>query len=402
LIVSRDNADDRLQGTQGSVEATATCGNSGESSRSSSRSSSSNSSNSEIASFLIIISFDFVDLLDLDLLFSPSSTSRRRSPLLPRRNLGHRPSGLLPVALLLDGEDQAAGKRIEREEDEEKRHERRPCCFPFLCLKKKSNNNNNKKTSQPFPSSLDEAIRMARKATRAALDSGAVSVAEVEMPSSALYAVMGDAEGANEMTYSAELLRDFLREWEPRLGSKVRVFFPDKQELAVVTRGRWMDPAAGSAGVKASFAQTSCSLDFLTDPTFLGDMGLDVKKRDASKLFDPDGKGERDELLVIAYPSFNVNEMIAVDDAWKAMTARRAKAKAAEGASSSKPPPPVVIFNGELERIYSGYYPPMFYRRLAKVASAKDGGVLASAGSDATYYIKNFKGSNPGILYRCW
>ena len=119
-----------------------------------------------------------------------------------------------------------------------------------------------KKTKlQPFPSSLDEAIRMARAATRAALESGAVSVAEVEMPSSALYAVMGDAEGANEMTYSAELLRDFVREWEPRLGSRVRVFFPDKAELAVVTRGRGMDPAAGSAGVTASFAQTSCSLE---------------------------------------------------------------------------------------------------------------------------------------------
>ena len=129
-------------------------------------------------------------------------------------------------------------------------------------------------------------------------------------------------------------------------------------------------------------------------------MGLDVKKRDASKLFDPDGQGQRDELLVIAYPSFNVNELIAVDDAWKAMKKRREEAKG--DSSSKKPAPAVIIFNGELERIYSGYYPPMFYRRLAKVASKKDGGVLASEGSDATYYIKNFKGLNPGILYRCW
>lgn len=114
---------------------------------------------------------------------------------------------------------------------------------------------------EPFPSSLDEAVRMARKATRAAFEFGTVSVAEVEMPSSALYAVMGDTEGANEMTYSAELLRDFVREWEPQLGSKIRVFFPDKAELAVATKGRGMDPAAGSAGVKPSFAQTSCSLE---------------------------------------------------------------------------------------------------------------------------------------------
>lgn len=138
--------------------------------------------------------------------------------------------------------------------------------------------------------------------------------------------------------------------------------------------------------------QTSKS--FLTDPTFLGDMGLDVKKRDASALFDPDGESKRDSLLVIAYPSFNVNEMIAVDDAWRAMKKRR------EG--NQNPVPPVIVFNGELERIYSGYYPPVFYRRLAKVASKKDGGILASEGSEATYYIKNFKGLNPGILYRCW
>lgn len=140
---------------------------------------------------------------------------------------------------------------------------------------------------------------------------------------------------------------------------------------------------------------------FLTDPTFLGDMGLDVKKRDASQLFDPQGNGKRDALLVIAYPSFNVNEMIAVDDAWKAMTARAAANNKEDGKDGGVVVP-IVIFNGELERIFSGYYPPLFYRRLARVASAKDGGILASPGSDATYYIKNFKGLNPGILYRCW
>ena len=130
-------------------------------------------------------------------------------------------------------------------------------------------------------------------------------------------------------------------------------------------------------------------------------MGLDPFKRDASKLFDPDGEGKRDSLSLVAYPSFNVNEMIAVDDAWRAMVARR-RSKENNDAGSNPPPPPIIIFNGELERIYSGYYPPLFYRRLAKVASAKDGGILASRGCEATFYLKNFKGLNPGILFRCW
>lgn len=152
-----------------------------------------------------------------------------------------------------------------------------------------------------------------------------------------------------------------------------------------------MDPNAGSRGVDPSFAQTKCSLDFLCQPTALSDLGLDVRRRDPTRLLDPDGSGERDALAVIAYPSFNVNEMIAVDDMWRAMVERR----------RAKEPVPVVIFNGELERIYSNYYPPLFYRRLHKVNQS--GGILASEGSDATFYLKNFKSvSNPAILYRCW
>lgn len=51
---------------------------------------------------------------------------------------------------------------------------------------------------------------------------------------------------------------------------------------------------------------------------------------------------------------------------------------------------PLVIFNGELDRIRSGYYPPVFYPGLARMA--KDWLPKFCT----AFYIHNFKGRNPG------
>lgn len=51
---------------------------------------------------------------------------------------------------------------------------------------------------------------------------------------------------------------------------------------------------------------------------------------------------------------------------------------------------PLIIFNGELDRIRSGYYPSVFYPGLAKMAKEWLPQFCTA------FYIHNFKGRNPG------
>lgn len=138
----------------------------------------------------------------------------------------------------------------------------------------------------------------------------------------------------------------------------------------MAVRGRAMDPAAGNWDLAAIFEQTAFQLDYLTRPTGLNDWGIDINKADvAQRVLDSD------TLFIAAYPSFNVNEMIAVSELWEATrdTGR-----------------PIIVFNGELDRIRSGYYPGLFYPKLGRLAKS-----FIPLFTQA-YYIHNFKGSRPG------
>lgn len=59
--------------------------------------------------------------------------------------------------------------------------------------------------------------------------------------------------------------------------------------------------------------------------------------------------------------------------------------KVAKAASS-----PIIVFNGELDRIRSGYYPPFVYPKLGKLAKS------FIPNFEPAYYIHNFKGSRGG------
>ena len=72
--------------------------------------------------------------------------------------------------------------------------------------------------------------------------------------------------------------------------------------------------------------------------------------------------------------------MIAVDELYQ---------KVAKAASS-----PIIVFNGELDRIRSGYYPPIVYRKLGKLAKS------FIPHFQSAYYIHNFKGSRGGKVSR--
>lgn len=111
----------------------------------------------------------------------------------------------------------------------------------------------------------------------------------------------GDAEGANEMTMSAQFLRQFLIAFQAQAAA-TRVFFPDKAELQVAREGKGMDPAAGSWTIDPIFDQTRFKLSYLTEPTGLMDWGIDINK---GKINIASKVAPSDELLVMAYPHFN-------------------------------------------------------------------------------------------------
>lgn len=56
----------------------------------------------------------------------------------------------------------------------------------------------------------------------------------------------------------------------------------------------------------------------------------------------------------------------------------------------------LIIFNGELDRIRSGYYPAFFYPKLAALTKT------LFPKMETVYYIHNFKGMKGGTLFRCY
>jgi hypothetical protein len=78
-------------------------------------------------------------------------------------------------------------------------------------------------------------------------------------PPASLTAAQGDGEGMNEMNAAMDLLRRSLVAFQDRAAT-TRVFFPDAQELAVARSGQTMDPNAGRAALEAKFEGESESL----------------------------------------------------------------------------------------------------------------------------------------------
>lgn len=122
------------------------------------------------------------------------------------------------------------------------------------------------------------------------------------------------------------------------------------------------------------FGGASFKLDYLTKPSFFEDFGFTEKVKMADRV-----KPE-DELFVVAYPYFNVNEMLVVEELYKAAVSNTSRK--------------LIIFNGELDRIRSGYYPPFFYPKLAALSKT------LFPEMETVYYIHNFKGRYGGVLFR--
>ncbi|KAJ6943108.1 hypothetical protein NC652_008794 [Populus alba x Populus x berolinensis] len=144
---------------------------------------------------------------------------------------------------------------------------------------------------------------------------------EIEFPTAGLESVPGDGEGGIEMTGSMQLIREFCDRFvSPEKTTRTRIFFPEANEVKFARQ--------------SAFEGSSLKLDYLTKPSFFEDFGFveKVKMTDRVKL--------EDELFLVAYPYFNVNEMLVVEELYKEAVVETARK--------------LIIFNGELDRIRSG------------------------------------------------
>ncbi|KAJ8432934.1 hypothetical protein Cgig2_023064 [Carnegiea gigantea] len=186
---------------------------------------------------------------------------------------------------------------------------------------------------------------------------------EIEFPTSGLLSVPGDGEGGTEMTESMQLIREFCdRLVTPEKATRTRIFFPEASEVKVAR--------------KSAFEGVSFKLDYLTKPSFFEDFGFSTKVKMADRV------RPEDELFLVAYPYFNVNEMLVVEELYKDAVANTSRQ--------------LIIFNGEIDRIRSGYYPPFFYPKLASLTKT------LFPKMETVYYIHNFKGKSGGTLFRCY
>ncbi|KAH7668799.1 hypothetical protein IHE45_11G035400 [Dioscorea alata] len=212
-----------------------------------------------------------------------------------------------------------------------------------------------------FPGDYEELLDQAKAATELALQDNK-QLLEIEFPTAGLESVPGDGEGGIEMTGSMQLIREFCdRIIIPEKAAKTR-FFPEANEV---------DFARQSA-----FEGTLLKLDYLTKPSLFEDFGFVTKVKMTDRV-----KPE-DELFLVAYPYFNVNEMLVVEELYNDAVENTARK--------------LIIFNGELDRIRSGYYPPFFYPKLAALTKT----LLPKM--ETVYYVHNFKGRNGGTLFRSY
>ncbi|XP_009795524.1 protein LPA3-like isoform X1 [Nicotiana tabacum] len=214
----------------------------------------------------------------------------------------------------------------------------------------------------PFPRDYTELLQQAKEASELALKDNR-QLMEIEFPTAGLGSVPGDGEGGTEMTGSMQLIREFCDLLViPEKATRTRIFFPEANEVKFARQ--------------SIFGGASFKLDYLTKPSFFEDFGFTEKVKMADRV-----KPE-DELFIVAYPYFNVNEMLVVEELYKAAVSNTSRK--------------LIIFNGELDRIRSGYYPSFFYPKLVALSKT------LFPKMETVYYIHNFKGRNGGVLFRCY
>nr|GME00075.1 protein LOW PSII ACCUMULATION 3, chloroplastic [Ipomoea batatas] len=123
------------------------------------------------------------------------------------------------------------------------------------------------------------------------------------------------------MTGSMTLIREFCDLFViPEKATRTRIFFPEANEVTFARQ--------------SAFEGASFKLDYLTKPSLFEDFGFTTKVKMTDRV-----KPE-DELFLVAYPYFNVNEMLVVEELYKEAVVNTSRK--------------LIVFNGELDRIRSG------------------------------------------------
>lgn len=213
-----------------------------------------------------------------------------------------------------------------------------------------------------FPVDYSELLEQVKVATQSAL-MDSKHLLEIEFPTAGLDSVSGDDEGGIEMNSSMTLIREFCRRFlKPEEATRTRIFFPEAKEVEFAK--------------KTVFEGVAFKMDYLTKPSLLEDFGFGTKVKMVKRV------QPSDEIFLVAYPYFNVDEMLVVEELYKDAVVDTDRK--------------LIIFNGELDRIRSGYYPPFFYPKIGALAR----NFLPKF--ETAYYIHNFKGRVGGTLFRSY
>ena len=249
------------------------------------------------------------------------------------------------------------------------------------------------KSLTPFPKDYDQMISQCQKALQSALDDN-VPLMEIQFPPGGLDSVPGDVEGNTENNLTTLYLRGICSQFFFFFtAANTRIFFPDSTERNIALSGASNTPDGvrppDNAQTQATFGDWPGAVDFLEAPDFLSVSGLDKilnKRISLSDSVKKKTKNKKDSAFVVAYPSLNISELVRTKELFDG---ERDKIK-------SNTNTPVIVCNGELERTRSNYYPPFW--------NAGEMGPLREFARefDAVYWISNFKGSNPAVLFRAY
>lgn len=240
----------------------------------------------------------------------------------------------------------------------------------------------------PFPKDYAQMVSQCQKALQHGLDDG-LGLMEIQFPPGGLETAPGDVEGNMESNLTVQHLRGICAQFERNKTAKTtRVFFPDPIEAKLARTGTNASPdgvrAPSNSETRAWFAPNNWPgpVDFLESPSFLSVSGLD---KVLNKRVSTWNKAKaNDTAFVVAYPVSNVSELTCTRELYEGELGRGTGAR------------PIVVCNGELERTRTNYYPPFW--NAGEMAPLREFVKVF----EQIYFIHNFKGSNPAVLFRCY
>jgi len=254
----------------------------------------------------------------------------------------------------------------------------------------------------PFPADYDVMVQQARQALQKAREDG-VDLGEIQFPPGGLDLAPGDLEGNVECTLTATVLRKILRGMKEE--EKITVLFPDPTELKLAKRGQTgMCAPDGVAPPEVFqtdplFEDWRGELNYLDDPNAFSVSGLDKIFGKSATVNDRVDINEGN-MFVCAYPSGNIAELtqtrLLYENIREENESKKSKESDAPASKTKTKKKSLVVVNGELDRTRSNYY-PWFWNK-TEMEPLRE----FSQSFEGIYFIHNFKGTNPAVLFRCY